>query len=383
VCTFLRDLAIAYPALWSYIDLTRKYLWVDTCAERARDHPLRITYSGPADDSKDGLLRYLMERACDVRISTMSSGGLPFMHSVVNGVHHHLRSLTYAPKQLSWPGLDVSFLGTARSTITRLVLVNVQLVSDEIPLPALECLECKRIRVADQSDWIFNLIRGAPCLGHLRLSEIKGGINIDELHVPPIDLPHLVCAEIAADLDWASAFLLNMSAPRRTYIIAVPNDSPNLAAPRSTALRGMITEKIFRLLALDNSTHLQPQVCLSITDSEDGSWWKIEIATPKFDLHYSDHSLNFETLDPILRRAELLRVKGFAVHIFPYAVACAVDPLAAVDELVLESLDTLGDLSVWLRRIPSRRAACRSQPGIQAVSGFFRQSRNVQTLCAR
>jgi hypothetical protein len=151
-----------------------------------------------------------------------------------------------------------------------------------------------------------------------------------------------------------------MSAPRRTYIIAVPNDSPNLAAPRSTALRGMITEKIFRLLALDNSTHLQPQVCLSITDSEDGSWWKIEIATPKFDLHYSDHSLNFETLDPILRRAELLRVKGFAVHIFPYAVACAVDPLAAVDELVLESLDTLGDLSVWLRRRADEQRVVRS-----------------------
>jgi hypothetical protein len=296
VRTFLRDLAIAYPALWSYIDLNRKYLWVDTCAERARDHPLRITYSGRANDSKDGLLRYLMERACDARISTMPSGGLPFVNSVVNGAHPHLRSLTYAPKQGPWLGLDASFLGTARSTITRLVLVNVQLVPDEIPLPALEYLECKRIRVADQSDWIFNLIRSAPCLGHLRLSEIKGAINIDELHVPPIDLPHLVCAEIAADLDWVSALLFNMPAPRRKYIIAVPPGPQNLGAPRSTALRSMITDKIFQLLALDKPTHSQPQVCLST--AEDQEPWKIEMLTSsgQFDLHYSDCSSNCETL---------------------------------------------------------------------------------------
>jgi hypothetical protein len=360
VCTFLRDLAIAYPALWSYIDLTRKYLWVDTCAERARDHPLRITYSGPADDSKDGLLRYLMERACDARISTMPSGGLSFVSSVVNGAHPHLRSLTYAPKEGPWLGLDTSFLGTARSTITRLVLVNVRLVPDEIPLPALEYLECKRIHVADQSGWIFNLIRGAPRLGYLRLREIEGAINIDVLHVPPIDLPHLVCAQLSADLDWISAFLLSMSAPRRIYTIAVPQRSPNMAAPRSTALRSMITENIFRLPALNKHTHSQSQVCLSTT--EDLGSWKIEITLSggQFDLHYLDYSTSCETLHPILHRAESLRVNGVAVYIFAHAVGCVVDPLAAVDELVLESMDSLGELRAWLRRRAEAQRVVRS-----------------------
>jgi hypothetical protein len=53
-------------------------------------------------------------------------------------------------------------------------------------------------------------------------------------------------------------------------------------------------------------------------------------------------------------------VSNAAAQIFPYTLGCTVDPLAAVDELVLESLDTLGNLSAWLRRRAAEQRVVRS-----------------------
>jgi hypothetical protein len=309
VCTFLRDLAIAYPALWSYVDLNRSYLWVDTCAERARSHPLRITYTGPADESKDDLLRYLMDRACDARIYTISKSGNPFMTSVLNGPHPYLRSLTYAPKKelrlRARLVLTPVFLGTTSATITRLALSNVDLMAEIPLLPALQHLECSHLG-AHQPEWVFGLIRGAPRLTHFRLIEPKNVNEIDGLHFEPVHLPELVYAELSAGLDWIFGILAAISVPRSTYIVSVPVDSLDMDLHRATALRSHISDVMFALLNNIEGANFPPRISLSDHEHFDIMKIRVETHGGQLDFQYEDYAATHDALHPILRHAEAL-----------------------------------------------------------------------------
>jgi hypothetical protein len=374
VCTFLRDLAIAYPALWSYVDLNRSYLWVDTCAERSRGHPLRITYSGPADESKDDLLRYLMDRACDARIYTTSKSGNPFMTSVLNGPHPYLRSLTYAPKReirLGWARLELTpgFLGTTSATITRLALSNVDLMAKIPLLPALQHLECSRLGT-HQPEWIFGLIRGAPRLTHLRLIEPQHVIENNRLHFEPVHLPDLVYTELSAGLDWISTFLAAVSAPRSTYTVSVPIDSPHVDLHTATALRSHISDIIFALLNSIEGANFPPRIYLSDHEKYDVMKIRVETHGGQLDFQYEDYSSTHESLHPILRHAEALQVEGECVDVFAHALACLVDPLASVDEIVLKSIGEVGDLAQWLQSRADAQHTVRSLEFRQCQDAF-------------
>jgi hypothetical protein len=362
VCTFLRDVAVRYPTLWSHIDLSRNPNWVSISLERARGHPLLLTYGGLPDSSKDQLLLSAIDRACDARIYTTSSSGVLFMSSVLDRVHPRLRSLTYAPTYGDRLNLHARFLGAGSSILTRLVLVNVEVLFDEISLPTLEHLECSRIRAVEPHR-IFDLIRGAPRLSYLCMKSIEPAVDVTQLRLPRIDLPRLDEAEITADFDWLAAFIITLPVPPRSYILSVHKDTPNLSSPRSMAMRQYVVDLVFRLMAIDKDAYWPPDVRLSL-DEKSGRW-RLEIVRSNGDpeLHYSDYSDGFEGFHYILGRAQSLHVEGLAAQIFDHALEYDMpDPLAAVDELVLIYVTGYStEFDRWL----ARRA--ESRPPLQSL----------------
>jgi hypothetical protein len=363
VCTFLRDVAVRYPTLWSHIDLSRNSNWVSISLERARGHPLLLTYGGSPDSSKDQLLLDVIDRACDARIYTTSSSGVRFMSSVLDRVHSRLRSLTYAPKYGDTLNLRGRFLSAGSSSITRLVLVNAEVLFDGVSLPALEYLDCSRIRAVEQPQRIFDLIRGAQWLSHLRMSGIEPTFDFTQLRVPRIGLPRLDEAEITADFDWLAAFIITLPVPPRSYILSVHKDTPNLSSPRSMAMRQYVVDLVFRLMAIDKDAYWPPDVRLSL-DEKSGRW-RLEIVRSNGDpeLHYMDYCDGFEGFHYILGRAQSLHVDGLAAQIFEHALEYDMpDPLAAVDELVLIYVTGyLTEFDRWL----ARRA--ESRPPLQSL----------------
>jgi hypothetical protein len=377
VCTFLRNIATLYPALWSHIDFSRCIDWTVVCLERSRGHPLRITYSEPTYAWKDHLLQHAMERACDVRIYTFSELGGDFMPSLLNGAHPRLCSLTYAPKVADILELPAHFLGNDRTTITRLVLEHVEIMFDEIHLPSLEYLECRRVW-AKQPYQIFSLIRGAPQLSHLRLDDSEGSAGPYNPYMPPINLPCLVDMEIATKLVCIASYMAILPVPRETYTISVHKDS---VTPRrdggDIVVREYVLRFIYRVVAGEDAYN-PPTVCLSrdtITSSSEVPWQlKIVRSEGAPDIQYTDYSHQFERLHPILRRAQSILVDGCALEVFACALKYTTTELfEAVEEIVLRSVTIstydLKDLDAWIKRRAGSRRPLRSME--------FRQCHNT------
>jgi hypothetical protein len=362
VCTFLRNIATSYPALWSHIDFSRCIDWTVVCLQRSRDHPLRITWSEPTYAWKDYLLQHAMERACDVRIYTFSELDENFMPSLLNGAHPRLCSLTYAPKIADVLELPAHFLGTDTTTITRLVLEHVEFHYDEIQLPFLEYFECRRICHA-RPHQIFSLIRGAPRLSHLRLDDNKGAVGPYNPHMPSINLPRLVHVEITTKLECIASYMAVLPVPRETYTISVCKDS---VEPRfngnDIAVRQYVIEFVYRIVASEDAYN-PPAVRLSRdTNTSSSVQWQLEIVRSEEapDIQYTDYSDQFERFHPILRRAQSILVDGRALQVFTCALKYPAELLEAVEDIVLLSVSIgthdLKDLHVWItRRAKSHR----------------------------
>jgi hypothetical protein len=378
VCTFLRNIATSYPALWSHIDFSRCIDWTVVCLERSRGHPLRITYSEPTYAWKDHLLQHAMERACDVRIYTFSELGENFMPSLLNGAHPRLCSLTYAPKIADILELPTHFLGTDRTNITRLVLEHVEIMFDEIQFPSLEYLECRRTW-AKQPYRIFSLIRGAPRLSHLRLDDNKGAVGPYNPHMPSINLPRLVDVEIATKLECIASYMAVLPVPQETYTISVCKDS---VEPRfngnDMAVRQYVIEFIYRIVAGEDAYN-PPTICLSRhRDTSSSVPWQLKIVRSEEapDIQYTDYSDQFERFHPILRRAQSILVDGRAVQVFACALKYPAELLEAVEEIVLRSVTIstydLKDLDAWIKRRAESHRPLRSME--------FRQCHNTDRL---
>jgi hypothetical protein len=349
-CRRVRDVALASPLIWTHVDLDNSSRWIALCKERAALCPLSVWYHGfPKNDVE--LWEDLLPCAAELRIHDLH-------------IHPHLHSYMQTAMTRPHPLLSIfeyfvgrpyalteTFIAGAGASLTQLILTSVYVPahSIEVHFPRLSYLELSHVGLHRPED-LLQLLRQCAELEDLRLHNV-GAHNVDlSSHQTPIAFPKLRVAVIKTHLAWLHRLIPSLPASIHDCTLSAMRPDSRRDDPED-ALRAQVFDMAARLLGRTSAAldlHLEPDHLRGVLNP---SWrLRFERTDPPFVYEDLCGERDLRSYDLILSRARTLYVHAEADVIFEHATLSDVDPLAAIEHIVVKGYGDVEYLQMWLQR---------------------------------
>jgi hypothetical protein len=336
-CRRVRDVALASPLIWAYVDPANSPRWIALCKERAALCPLSVWYHGvPKSDTE--LWKNLLPLTAELRIRNLHMH--PLLHLYMETAMTHPRPLlSVFQYSTDMPyALTEAFVAGAGASLTQLILTSVYVPahSIEVHFPRLSYLELSDVRLHRPQD-VLQLLRQCAELEDLRLHNVDA-YNVDLLsHQTPIAFPKLRVAVIKTHLAWLHRLIPSLPASLHDCTLSAMLPDSRRDDPED-ALRAQVFDMAARLMGLASATldlHLEPDYRRGVLNPP----WRLRFGRKDPPFVYEDLCGEGHLpwgYDLILSRARTLYVHAEADVIFEHAMLSEVDPLAAIEHIVVK-----------------------------------------------
>jgi hypothetical protein len=245
--------------------------------------------------------------------------------------------------------LTEAFVAGAGASLTQLILTSVYVPahSIEVHFPRLSYLELSDVRLHRPQD-LLQLLRQCAELEDLRLHNVDA-YNVDLLsHQTPIAFPKLRVAVIKTHLAWLHRLIPSLPASLHDCTLSAMLPDSRRDDPED-ALRAQAFDMAARLMGLASAAldlHLEPDYLRGVL------LWRLRFGRTAPPFVYEDlcGERDLRSYDLILSRARTLYVHAEADVIFEHATLSDVDPLAAIEHIVVKAYGDVEYLRMWLQR---------------------------------
>jgi hypothetical protein len=274
-----------------------------------------------------------------------------------------LRSLLYIPEQVD--ELLRGFLGDTTSSLTRLVLHNTSIKTDDLSFPTLTHFDFDGVSAHNDSGCLLRLIQKSPILERLYLTRIA--LQEDAIH-SSMRLQHLKIVQVEDVLSSVSIAMRILPIPQLRYVLSImpPADPEVDDQPDMISMRTQVLQTAVRLQQLVNGSTsstafylhsgLYPDVSGRADSQHRLGLQRLDDQSQRFA--YTDSCLYIDDFSGVWELVRILHTYG-DINLFYWI---AKDPLArtlpSIEHLVVEKgeMDFWEDLKAWL----SSRSALRN-----------------------
>jgi hypothetical protein len=252
VCTYLRQLAISYPLLWSFVNLNTNRDWITLSLRRAGSVPLSLSYyqhSGMHNDYRQRnaegayrVLLYLLPRACDVHLFLDHAAKIDAIQTVLRAPMPNLRTISYHLRRAQNVPFDRHSTGGRADRLTSISVGGAGFAIAGIVLPALTRLELECSWIVGTPARMVALLAGARGLEEFywRSSYFEPAPAEVRADVARLRLPELARVVLHGDHGTLAVFVRSLPVARpsaRYYVYGDLGSLGRLATDRSRSAK--------------------------------------------------------------------------------------------------------------------------------------------------
>jgi hypothetical protein len=351
ICTHLRNLALASPSLWKYIDIAWRKEWRKLCLKRSCRCELVIM-------CEQGWMRGTLERLISLKDRAREiyiQDSPPSLHQsiqplVIQKDLPHLRTLLYCAEEDIPTQLDASFLAGNTSSIVNLHLFHVNIPAS-ISIPALVHLRLTHVTCESHPACLIQTIERSPLLEHLHIHDVAWSNY--ESRCRRIVLPHLESLSLRGQVNLVAMLMQHLPDPSRRIDIRIETDHSGvdddtiLACHKEILIRVRALfntpNHVLRLVPSHKAGHHIPVVWTLAVQEKEGA---------STSCYFSDfHRIQDARL--LLNLSPTIYVEDVEWRQHPLFIQAARDPIAWLPNLQALYVEASGiqhyDLQAWLR----------------------------------